>query len=84
MTVNALAEKKRRLISRVLAPGKRTKHHHARVEEEDLYDDGGAVEPTYEELTITLDSDKEKEDIRELERRREEAILLVLMLNYIL
>eukprot|EP00088_Acartia_fossae_P011201 TRINITY_DN15633_c0_g1_i7.p1 TRINITY_DN15633_c0_g1~~TRINITY_DN15633_c0_g1_i7.p1 ORF type:complete len:704 (-),score=182.46 TRINITY_DN15633_c0_g1_i7:102-2213(-) len=70
MTVNALAEKKRRLISRVLAPGKRAKHHHARQEEEDLYEDSGAVEPTYEELTITLDSDKEKDDLREVERRR--------------
>lgn len=72
MTVNALAEKKRRLISRVLAPGKRSKHDPRLDEEDDFYnaDDlaGDSIEPTYEELTI--DSDREREEFRDSEKRR--------------
>ena len=80
MTVNALAEKKRRLISRVLAPGKgrSSKHdprHNAHLDEDDFYADaddnlaGDGIEPTYEELTI--DSDREREELsRDAEKRR--------------
>ncbi len=72
MTVNALAEKKRRLISRVLAPGKRNKHD-SRLEDynyQDLDDLEGGIDHTYEELTIDSDRERERDELREMEKRR--------------
>ena len=68
MTVNELAEKKRRLISRVLAPSKRSRHE-VRDDPDDIdFDADGA--PIYEE-ELTIDTEKERYenvDDREMER----------------
>ena len=70
MTVNALAEKKRRLISRVLAPNKRSKAGAREAPQEvlEIYDE---EEPVYDE-TLMIDTEKEPhhETEREAERRR--------------
>ena len=68
MTVNELAEKKRRLISRVLAPNKRSKYEPREDEvEDDHYEEDL---PVYEQLTIDTDKDRFDPLERELERRR--------------
>lgn len=68
MTVNELAEKKRRLISRVLAPNKRSRYE-VRDDPDDIdFDADGA--PIYEE-ELTIDTEKERyenDDDRETER----------------
>ena len=73
MTVNALAEKKRRLISRVLAPGKRNKHD-SRLEDynyQDLDDlEIAGIDNNYEELTIDSDRERERDEKRRKKERK--------------
>jgi len=70
MTVNALAEKKRRLISRVLAPNKRSRAG-VREEMEEVLEIYEEDVPVYDdELTIDTEKDRHEDLDREGERRR--------------
>ena len=68
MTVNELAEKKRRLISRVLAPNKRSRYEVRESAEDEDYGEDEA--PIYEE-ELMIDTEKERyenDDERDMER----------------